>query len=73
MLWWYVTQHSWREFFAAYGLEMDAQLIERIYRWAARTSFAIALWQVEHGYDCRAFLLDFLAAVNMKSNPHALV
>lgn len=69
-LWWYVAQHSWSEFFAAYGLEMDARLIKRIYWWAARTLFAIALWQVEHNYDYRAFLLDFLAAVNMKSNPH---
>lgn len=72
LLWWYVAQHQWHEFFEAYGLTMDDTLVERIYWWAARTSFAIALWHVEHGYDCRAFLLDFLAAVNGKSNPHAV-
>lgn len=72
LLWWYVAQHQWHEFFKAYGLTMDDALVERIYWWAARTSFAIALWHVEHGYDCRAFLLDFLAAVNGESNPHAV-
>lgn len=72
LLWWYVAQHQWREFFDAYGLTIDDALIERIYWWAARTSFAITLWHVEHGYDCRAFLLDFLAAVNGESNPHAV-
>jgi hypothetical protein len=71
LLWWYVAQHRWQEFFGAFGLAMDDGLVGRIYWWAARTSFAIALWHVEHGYDCRAFLEDFLAAVNMKSNPHA--
>ena len=72
LLWWYVAHHQWHEFFEAYGLTMNNGLIERIYWWAARTSFAIALWHVEHGYDCRAFLLDFLAATNMESNPHAV-
>ena len=72
LLWWYVAQHQWHEFFDAYGVTINDKLIERIYWWAARTSFAIALWHVEHGYDCRAFLLDFLAAINLKSNPHAV-
>lgn len=72
LLWWYVAQHQWHEFFEAYGVMMDDGLVERIYWWAARTSFAIALWHVEHGYDCRAFLLDFLTATNMESNPHAV-
>ncbi len=72
LLWWYVAQHQWHEFFEAYGVMMNDTLVERIYWWAARTSFAIALWHVEHGYDCRAFLLDFLAAVNGESNPHAV-
>lgn len=72
LLWWYVAQPRWREFFEAYGLIMDDDLIERIYWWAARTSFAIALWHVEHHYDCQGFLQDFLAAVNMESNPHAV-
>jgi hypothetical protein len=70
LLWWYVAQYQWNEFFEAYGLTMDDGLVERIYWWTARTSFAVALWHVKHQYDCRAFLLDFLAAVNMESNPH---
>jgi aminoglycoside phosphotransferase (APT) family kinase protein len=72
LLWWYVAQSQWNEFFEAYGLELDDGLIERIYWWVARTSFAVALWYVEHRYDCRAFLQDFLAAVNRESNPHAV-
>ena len=72
LLWWYVAQRQWYEFFDEYGLTMDDALVERIYWWAARTSFAVALWHVEHRYDCGAFLQDFLAAVNMESNPHAV-
>ncbi|HEU0002082.1 MAG TPA: aminoglycoside phosphotransferase family protein [Ktedonobacteraceae bacterium] len=72
LLWWYVAQPQWREFFEAHGLAMDDKLIERIYWWAARTSFAVALWHVEHQYDCGTFLQDFLAAVNIESNPHAV-
>ena len=72
LLWWYVAPHQWSEFFEANGMTINDDLIERIYWWAARTSFAVALWHVEHQYNCRAFLLDFLAAVNMESNPHAV-
>ena len=72
LLWWYVAPDQWHEFFEAYGLMIDDGLVERIYWWAARTSFAVALWHVEHRYDCRAFLRDFLAAVHMQSNPHAV-
>lgn len=72
LLWWYVAPHQWNEFFEAYGLVMDDGLIERIYWWSARTSFAIALWHVEYQYDCQAFLMDFLAAVNRENNPHAV-
>lgn len=69
LLWWYVAQQQWHVFLDAYGLMMDDHLVERIYWWAARTSFAIVLWHVEHGYDCQAFLLDFLAALNGEGNP----
>ncbi|HEY6284165.1 MAG TPA: phosphotransferase [Ktedonobacteraceae bacterium] len=72
LLWWYVSPQQWPEFFQAYGIRVDKYLIDRIYWWAARTSFAIALWHVEHGYDCTAFLQDFVAALNKGSNPHAV-
>jgi Phosphotransferase enzyme family len=71
LLWWYVAPRQWSEFFQAYGVAMDEVLIERIFWWTARTSFAVALWHVEHGHDCRAFLQDFLAALQKQSNPHA--
>lgn len=72
LLWWYVARRQWDEFFQAYGVAMDEAAIARIYWWAARTSFAVALWHTEHGNDCRAFLQDFLAALNKESNPHAV-
>jgi aminoglycoside phosphotransferase (APT) family kinase protein len=72
LLWWYVSQHRWEEFFREFGLQMDEALLERIFWWAARTSFAIALWHIEHGYDCQAFLKDFQAALNKENNPHAV-
>lgn len=72
LLWWYVPQHSWPAFFQHYGSPMDDASVERIFWWAARTSFAIALWHVEHGYEWTDFCQDFLAALAKKSNPHAV-
>jgi aminoglycoside phosphotransferase (APT) family kinase protein len=71
LLWWYVPQHHWPDFFQSYGSSLDEASVERIFWWAARTSFAVALWQAAHQYECRAFLHDFLAALAKKSNPHA--
>lgn len=71
LLWWYVARRQWNEFFTTYGLQLDEALTERIYWWAARTSFAIALWHVEHSYDCTSFLKDFVAAIHGEGNPHA--
>ena len=72
LLWWYVSPTQWPIFFQAYGLLLDENLVNRIYWWAARTSFAIALWHVEHEFDCTAFLQDFLAALNRFDNPRAI-
>lgn len=71
LLWWYVARRQWNEFFATYGLQSNEALNERIYWWAARTSFAIALWHVKHSYDCTSFLEDFVAAIHGENNPHA--
>lgn len=72
LLWWYVSPKQWPIFFQAYGLELDENLVNRIYWWAARTSFAIALWHIEHEFDCTSFLQDFLAALNKMNNPRAV-
>ncbi len=72
LLWWYVARRQWNEFFVTYGLPLDEALNKRICWWAARTSFAIALWHVEHSYDCTPFLQDFVAAIHGESNPHAV-
>ena len=72
LLWWYVSPKQWPIFFQAYGLELEENAVNRIYWWAARTSFAIALWHVEHEFDCTDFLQDFLAALNKSNNPRAV-
>jgi aminoglycoside phosphotransferase (APT) family kinase protein len=72
LLWWYVSPIKWPIFFQAYGLVLDENLVDRIYWWAARSSFAIALWHVEHEFDCTAFLQDFIAALNKCNNPRAV-
>lgn len=72
VLWWYVSPQQWPIFFQAYGLPVDEYLYDRIFWWAARTSFAVALWHVEHEYDCTAFIRDFIAAVNKDGNPRAV-
>ena len=71
LLWWYVSPKLWPIFFRAYGLVLDEYLVDRIYWWAARTSFAIALWHEEHEFDCTDFLQDFIAALNKFDNPRA--
>ncbi len=71
VLWWYVEPRHWPAFFQSYGASMDNASVERIYWWTARTSFAVALWHMEHQRECASFLQDFLAALAKKSNPHA--
>lgn len=72
VLWWYIPPQKWPEFFAAYGLQLDESHLAKIFWWCARTSFAVALWLTERGYDCQPFLQDFLAAIQGKENPHAV-
>jgi aminoglycoside phosphotransferase (APT) family kinase protein len=70
ILWWYVTPRRWPEFFDNYGLQMEQAILDRIFWWTAKASLTIAFWQLEHGYDGQAFLVDFQAAVNGQPNPH---
>src|SRR6185312_2687144 len=72
LLWWYISQRRWPDFFQSYGTSLDEASVDRIFWWAARTSFAVALWLAEHHYESTAFLQDFLAALARKSNPHAV-
>jgi hypothetical protein len=64
------ANEQWHDFFVDFGQQMEDCPDDRIFWWAARTSFAIALWHVEHSYDCTAFLKDFVAALNKEDNPH---
>ena len=70
LLWWYVKRENWPPFFQAYGLHCDDLLLERLFWWTARTSLAIALWQVAHKQEPTNFLQDFLAALHREDIPH---
>lgn len=71
LLWWYVSPQHWPDFFQIYGITMNEALVEKIFWWAARTSFSVALWSAEHHYNYSDFLEDFLAALARKGNPHS--
>lgn len=71
LLWWYVSPQRWPDFFQIYGIPMNEALVEKIFWWTARTSFAVALWLAQHQYDYTDFLEDFLAALARKGNPHS--
>ncbi|MFH0863500.1 MAG: phosphotransferase [Candidatus Gottesmanbacteria bacterium] len=71
LLWWYVPKTQWQDFFDSYGMVISEDIKDNIYWWAAKSSLAIALWNLERGYEYKSFLLDFRAALDKKDNPHA--
>lgn len=73
LLWWYVPETQWNEFFASYNQPLDAATLQRIYWWSARASLRIALWFDNKGDEDSAdeFTTDFIAVLNRRPNPHA--
>ncbi|GHO85800.1 phosphotransferase [Dictyobacter formicarum] len=67
---WYVPQERWQLFFKEYDLLLDQALLNRIYWWSARASFANVLWHIEHSYDYDVFLRDSIAALRQEIRPH---
>lgn len=72
LLWWYVPEEKWSEFFAACSMGMDEQVRRKVYWWAARQSLWVVLWFASSGYMEHAlpYVLDFKAAMNRQANPH---
>jgi aminoglycoside phosphotransferase (APT) family kinase protein len=69
LLWWNFPPDQWRLFFDKYGTELTPGCVAKIYWFAARASFDIAVWHAEHGLDGKRFVDDFLAAGRQGRNP----
>jgi thiamine kinase-like enzyme len=69
-LWWYVPVSQWKDFFQSYGASLTPKQETKIYWFAARASLVIYLGRMEHGYPDGGFREDFVAALNLQSNPH---
>jgi hypothetical protein len=67
---WYVPSERWPIFFDEYGLPVDDSLLDRVYWWSARASFANVLWHLERHYEYDVFLRDALAALHRDITPH---
>lgn len=70
-LWWYAPRNTWEDFARTAGVEPIEYSEQKVYWFAARASLVIYLWQVEHGHSGDEFFKDFLAALNMQTNPRA--
>ena len=73
MLWWYVPEEKWPEFFAAFFPDKEEQAARKVYWWAAWQSCMVALWFARLGYPQMAepFIVDLRAALHGQANPHA--
>jgi thiamine kinase-like enzyme len=73
LLWWYVPEEKWPEFFAAFSLGLEKQAARKVYWWAAWQSCMVALWFARLGYPelAEPFIVDFRAALHGQANPHA--
>lgn len=73
LLWWYVPEEKWPEFFAAFSPDVGEQGARKVYWWAAWQSGMVALWFARLGYPefAQPFVVDFAAALHGQANPHA--
>jgi aminoglycoside phosphotransferase (APT) family kinase protein len=73
LLWWYVPEEQWPEFFAAFSPDVEGQAARKVYWWAAWHSCMVALWFARLGYPefGQPFVVDFAAALHGQANPHA--
>jgi thiamine kinase-like enzyme len=71
-LWWYFPEEKWKEFFKIYGEELTEEKKKKIYWFTAKSSFEIALWLEEHKSSGKEFYKDFIAALDLQSNPHLI-
>jgi thiamine kinase-like enzyme len=71
ILWWYIPEPKWEEFFDYYKLKTNDEVTERIYLAAAKMTMGFIIWAIEHNKDYTVGLNDFSAAINKKPNPRA--
>lgn len=72
LLWWYIPETVWPQFFTLYGVKDKDNARRGLYWWAARQSLEIAIWFMEHKKDevsAKEYTADFIAAVDCKPNP----
>lgn len=67
---WHVAREWWPLFFACYGLKMDRPLIDRMFWWAARASYANALWHLARRYPHEVFVRDCRDVLRRRMEPH---
>lgn len=72
LLWWYVPQEQWADFFTLCSIQPGEQATRKVYWWAARQSGMVALWVAREGYPdfAQSFVADFKAALSQQANPH---
>lgn len=67
---WHVAPNRWPIFFAHYGLPMNRALVDRVFWWGARASFANALWHLERRYPHEVFVRDCRDLLRRHAAPH---
>lgn len=77
ILWWYVPPERWEAMLRRLWLPdaASATTIDRIFWWAAVSSFRVALWIDRHAPDdnaIRSFLADFIPVAHGRPNPRRL-
>jgi len=68
ILWWYLPETTWSNFFKDYPIEYDRK---KVFWWSAKRSLSVALWFDNKKDEMSAtdFVSDFIAAVYTKNNP----
>jgi hypothetical protein len=67
---WYVAQDQWPAFFARYGCALDQALVDRLFWWSARASFANAIWHLGRRYPHAVIVRDCWDALRREIAPH---
>ncbi len=69
ILWWNFPPEGWPDFLTRCDLEFTPDRLAKIYWFAARASFDIALWHAENALDGSSFVEDLHAALKSQPNP----
>ena len=67
---WYVAREHWPRFFASNDKPLPQALLDRLFWWSARASFANALWHLQRRYSYQVFVRDCWDALRQEMVPH---